>query len=149
MGNFKIEIEAVGSHGFSRETPNGETINYNGDNTDPDTLAFKFTKELSDAGNNVILAELTHWPSYTPIVDDLKRGVRALGDFITPWDSNAEPVLRFFVERHTADGQDVIARMYTQFAYALVRRLARSPERTLALRELLASYDNAKRSWVR
>jgi hypothetical protein len=35
--------------------------------------------------------------------------------------------------------------MYCHFAFALVRRFARSPERTLALRELLTSYDNAKR----
>ncbi len=142
MGNFKIEIEAVGGHGFSRETKEGERIPYeSAHENDPDRLAREFVQSLATKGCNVVFAELTHWPESTPIVDNLATATRGPGDFTGKWED--DPVLRFF----PATG-DPLARMYRQFAYALVRRLPRTPERTLALRELLASYDNAKRGVV-
>jgi hypothetical protein len=116
VGNFKIEIEAVGDHGFSRETKAGESIPYEtAHENDPDRFAFETTQKLKAMGCNVLVAELTHWPESTPIVDDLLSGRRAIGNFGDPYAAHfgEEPILRFFPMAYGADQKpDPLARMY-------------------------------------
>ncbi len=92
MGTFRIEIQAVGSHGCSREVKSGEVVRRCGDPSCPDCLARDFVKRLKDAGvyfdlgptndpGSLAYAKLTHWPyGHGTVTDDLLTGVRR-GDF--------------------------------------------------------------------
>lgn len=145
MGNFKIEIEAVGGHGVQREVKQGEVIDYAKSNpNEPDVLAKRFVEEFGKS-NNVLSAKLTHWPDTTPIIDDLKTGVREHGDFTERWQG--EDLLKFFAFGHLPEGpMRETSRQFCHLAYAMVRTLARSPERTVALRKLLEGKDAAVRA---
>lgn len=149
MGNFKIEIEAVGGHGDFREVKQGESLpayddHPGGPSGGPDHLARDFVGTLKKS-NNVLSAKLVHWPDTTPIVDNLLTGVREHGDFAERWQG--EEMLKHFPHQVMQEGpaRD-IARMFGHLAFMVVRTLPRSPERTVALRKLLEGCDAAVRA---
>lgn len=77
MGNFKIEVEAVGGHGCQREARDGQTVLGCGRMDCPDCIARVFVAELKRKGNSMVSARLVHWPGQTSqVVDDLLTGVR-------------------------------------------------------------------------
>lgn len=145
MGNFKIEIEAVGGHGTQRETLQGGSIDYSAAHpNDVDRLAKGFVDSYKQHAN-VISAKLIHWPDTTPIVDDLLTGVREHGDFAERWQG--EEMLKFFAFHHLPEGaMRETSRMFCHLAFMLVRTVPRSPERTVALRKLLEGKDAAVRA---
>ena len=144
MGNYKIEIEAVGGHGFAREVKQGESIPFGPEHNDPDNLAKQFT-ELLGKSNSIVSAKLTHWPDTTPIVDDLKTGKREHGDFTQAWQG--EEMLKYFAYGHLPEGaMRETSRQFCHLAFAIVRTVPRSPERTVALRKLLEGKDAAVRA---
>jgi hypothetical protein len=153
MGNFLIQIEAVGDHGTQRDIKEGETIDYSKSHEhDVERLAKEFVDAYAKRAN-IVSATITHWPESTPIVDNLVTSKRELGDF-------TESSKRFTDERMLTlfnlkmrpwnDGKqnavDAIGRLYRQLAHGIVRRIPAGPERTVALRDLLNSMDAALRA---
>jgi hypothetical protein len=150
MGNFKIEIEAIGGHGVCREVKQGEVIPYEaaasvpGHEREPDVLAKRFVEDFAKS-NNVISAKLIHWPDTTPIVDNLLTGVREHGDFMERWQG--EEMLRYFAFSHLPEGpMRETSRLFCRLAFMIVRTVPRSPERMVALRKLLEGKDAAVRA---
>lgn len=89
MGDFRIIINAVGSHGQDRDKKDGEVVDF-GANT-PEAIAKELVDKLKASGVNVEDASVIHWPldNYggqlkngrkTQIVDDLVTGKRT-GNF--------------------------------------------------------------------
>lgn len=77
MGNFTVEVEAVGGHGCQREAKSGEVVKGCGQPGCPDCAARGFVKALQIHGNNVLRATLRHWPhTDTEVTDDLLTGKR-------------------------------------------------------------------------
>lgn len=77
MGNFVIQIKAVGNHGCQRELKDGASVPDCGVPSCPDCIARRVVAELKRTGTDVQSATLTHWPdSPHTVVDDLKSGVR-------------------------------------------------------------------------
>lgn len=142
MGNFKIEIEAVGGHGSDRNAKQGEPLNI----TDgPDKQALDFVAQLMKSCS-VVSATLTHWPDTTPIVDDLKNGVRLARDFSVSWTD--EQILQFFSFNHLPEKMQAISKPFCHAAMRLVATLPRNAERTVALRKLLEAKDAAVRASI-
>lgn len=148
MGNFKIEIEAVGGHGTQRDTPQGAAIDYSQAHaSDVDRIAKEFVDGYAQHAN-IVSAKLIHWPDTTPIVDNLLTGVREHGDFRSEWQG--EDMLRFFAFGHLPEGpMRETSRLFCHLAYMLVRTTPRSAERTVALRKLLEGKDAAVRAAMR
>lgn len=72
MGNFVIEVKAVGGHGCQREVKDGEEVQGCGQMTCPDCIAREFVDRLKRSGSNVEEATLTHWPDQEgTVVDNL------------------------------------------------------------------------------
>lgn len=72
MGQFKIEVTAVGGHGCQRDKKDGDEVDVCGNPNCPDCTAREFVALLKLKGNNVEAATLTHWPGQTSqVVDDL------------------------------------------------------------------------------
>lgn len=88
MGQFRIEITAVGGHGCAREPKEGERV-YGCRRMDcPDCIAAEVVQRLAHSGANVEAATLTHWPSDpAEVVDRIEPGAhhaqvtRAKGSF--------------------------------------------------------------------
>lgn len=77
MGNFRIELNAVGGHGCQREVKAGEIVTGCGHAQCPDCVAREFVKQMKATGSAVDSATLTHWPGSTSEVkDDLLTGIR-------------------------------------------------------------------------
>lgn len=80
MGQFKVEVVAVGGHGCQRETvkDGGLLQQYCGNPTCPDCIAREFIRDLKRAGiYNIESATLTHWPGQkSEVQDDLLSGKR-------------------------------------------------------------------------
>ena len=77
MGDFRIEVNAVGGHGCQRELKDGANVESCGNPGCPDCLARKFVADLKAQGQSVKDALLIHWPNGTPtIVDNLLTGKR-------------------------------------------------------------------------
>lgn len=145
MGNFKLEIEAVGNHGTDRTAKEGETINF-GDAgpSNPDGSAQAFVLLLK-SGCSLVSAKLTHWPDTTPIVDNLLTGVRDHGSFSETWPG--EDMLKYFAFYHLPEGlMRETSRLFCHLAFMIVRSVPRSAERTVALRKLLEGKDAAVRA---
>ena len=78
MGQFRIEVTAVGGHGCQREIKDGGTVPGCGQPGCPDCAARQFVARLKAEGNNVEKAELIHWPGQKDEVkDDLLTGIRS------------------------------------------------------------------------
>ena len=115
MGNFKVELHAVGDHLGERHVGDGETLQGNvqpGDVGHLDTIVHKFVEDLQAAGASVESAVLTHWPdSADSIEDDLLTKIRHSGDNPhvgknTP-DDGDHPDLP--ADYETTDAQDPVA----------------------------------------
>jgi hypothetical protein len=81
MGNFKIEINAVGGHGCKREVKDGEKNYGCGQMTCPDCQARAFVAQLQRNGISVQSAELTHWPGEESQVADNLVTLERTGSF--------------------------------------------------------------------
>jgi hypothetical protein len=72
MGDFRIEVKAVGGHGCQREVKDGGDVHGCGQMGCPDCIAREFVATLQRKGNSVNSATLTHWPGQAgEVVDDL------------------------------------------------------------------------------
>ena len=146
MGTYKIEIEAVGGHGADRTAKPGDTLNLGEPGPfNPDAIAKQFVDALAATGG-LVSATLTHWPDTTPIVDDLKAGVRLARSFGEEWQG--EPILQFFSFAHLPPAMQLVSRPFCHLAYQLVATLPRNAERTVALRKLLEAKDAAVRAAI-
>jgi hypothetical protein len=144
VGNFKIEIEAVGGHGIQREVKQGETIDYAAaDPKYPDAMAAAFVRDLARS-NNVLSARIVHWPDSSPIVDNMLTGKREVRDFAQKWEG--EPILQFFAFGHLPLHLQEVSRGFAHAAFGLVAALPRNAERSVALRKLLEAKDAAVRA---
>jgi hypothetical protein len=77
MGNYRVEIEAVGGHGCQREVKEGSVVYGCGRRDCPDCAAREFVAELKRKGNSMVHARLIHWPGTpTEVQDDLLTGIR-------------------------------------------------------------------------
>lgn len=147
MGNFKIEIEAVGGHGTQRDVKQGEVIDYAKSHpSEPDAMAAEFVKQMTVAGMPPVRAKLIHWPDSSPIVDDLVSGKREVRDFTQEWAG--EPILQFFAFAHLPPRLQDVSRGFAHAAFGLVAALPRNAERTVALRKLLEAKDAAVRAAI-
>lgn len=84
MGQFKIEIIAVGGHGCDRAAKPGDLLKRHSapENHDPDCLAMELVEKLQQAGYDVKEAKLVHWPGTEDrVIDDLKARTRSDGNF--------------------------------------------------------------------
>ena len=72
MGDFRVEVNAIGGHGCQRELKDGSTVEPCGSDSCPDCIARRMVVELQAKGSIVRDALLIHWPNSTPtIVDNL------------------------------------------------------------------------------
>ena len=78
MGQFIVEIDAVGAHGCQRNIKDGQLVQqFCGSVGCPDCQAREFVRLLKRSGTMVNSAKLTHWPGQTSTVqDDLITFVR-------------------------------------------------------------------------
>lgn len=77
MGQFKVEVIAVGGHGCQREFGDGTIVHGCELPGCPDCAARHFVDELRRQGQNVESATLTHWPGQpNQVVDNLVSRVR-------------------------------------------------------------------------
>jgi len=77
MGNFVIDVEAVGGHGCQREKGDGARIESCGSPGCPDCLTRRFVEELRRVGCSLVRGRLIHWPGQQGSVeDDLLSGIR-------------------------------------------------------------------------
>lgn len=83
MGQFRIEITAVGKHGCDRSAqPGGRLHERCGRLTCPDCLALDFVQALRQKGVLIVEASFTHFTgSNQEVVDDLLENVRTSGNF--------------------------------------------------------------------
>lgn len=81
MGDFRIEIHAVGSHGCQRDVKDGQEVHGCKNMHCPDCLAREFVALLQSRGVSVKSAVLRHWPdSDGEVKDDLVTKIRS-GNF--------------------------------------------------------------------
>lgn len=71
MGDFRIEINAVGGHGCQREAKDGEKVFGCGRMDCPDCLTAKFVADLARSGAMIKDAKLVHWPGQPNEVTDV------------------------------------------------------------------------------
>jgi len=77
MGNYIIEIEAVGGHGCERHVKDGGTNHGCHQFGCPDCETRAFVKHLKAQGNSIQSATFTHWPGQpSEVKDDLLTGIR-------------------------------------------------------------------------
>lgn len=87
MGDYRIVIEGVGSHGCGRESKDGEIVSRCGRNGCVDCMAIALVDSLKSSGGSVAMARLEHWPipgaagttrtENAGPIDDLISGTRA------------------------------------------------------------------------
>lgn len=64
MGDFRITVEAMGSHGCDRDAKIGDPLNRAcGRQTCPDCLTAEFVMKMKHAGLIISKATFTHWPA--------------------------------------------------------------------------------------
>lgn len=61
MGNWRIEIEAIGGHGCERQVKDGEEVYGCNRMGCPDCECRRFLKQLQQ-NNSIVEAHLIHWP---------------------------------------------------------------------------------------
>lgn len=78
MGQFRIEITAVGGHGADRQRKDGESLDFEALPIDEvDRAAWECVQALKARGCNVESAALIHWPGQEhTVTDDLLAQVR-------------------------------------------------------------------------
>lgn len=78
MGQFRVEVTAVGGHGCQRQVKDGQQLQqFCGSPSCPDCTAREFVRDLKRIGVSVESAVLRHWPdTTTEVQDDLLTGKR-------------------------------------------------------------------------
>jgi len=78
MGQFRVEVTAVGGHGCQRQVKDGEQLQqFCGSPSCPDCTAREFVRDLKRVGCSIEEAKLVHWPgTSTEVKDDLLTGKR-------------------------------------------------------------------------
>ena len=78
MGDFRVEIRAVGGHGCQRTVKSGGQVqNFCGNVACPDCITREYLRALKRANIQISTAFLTHWPGTpTEVKDDLVSGTR-------------------------------------------------------------------------
>jgi hypothetical protein len=72
MGQFRVEIVAVGGHGCERDRKDGEQVYGCNSRNCPDCITREFLETLQRKGSSIEKAELIHWPgSPSEVRDDL------------------------------------------------------------------------------
>lgn len=80
MGNFNIEIKAVGGHGCQRDVKSGGILYGCGSDTCPDCIIARAVSDLLRAGVLVESAKIVHWPGQpTEVVDEFVTGAPPSG----------------------------------------------------------------------
>jgi len=69
MGNYRIVVNAIGGHGCQREVKDGGKVMGCKFQTCPDCITQEYVAKLA-ACQNVVSAELIHWPGETSEVRD-------------------------------------------------------------------------------
>lgn len=73
MGDFRVELNAVGGHGCQREVKDGGEVYGCGHVRCPDCITARFVREMIAAGASVKSATLTHWPGQpSQVVDEFE-----------------------------------------------------------------------------
>lgn len=148
MGNFKIEINAVGGHGDDRDAMPGEQLRLSDHAHTPDRRAYDYVQQLKDAGffSNGGSALFTHWPGEPgEVVDDLLTGKRLAGAFKGEREAD-EQIMQFFNWMHLPAELGAISRPFAEIARRIIRTTPRNAERTVTLRKLLEAKDCAVRA---
>lgn len=70
MGNFRIVIDAVGAHGCSRASKDGEKFSGCGRLDCPDCVTAEFIQRLKLSQSSIQSAKLIHWPEEPGTVED-------------------------------------------------------------------------------
>jgi hypothetical protein len=70
MGDFTVEVKAVGGHGCQREVKDGGTMKDCGQPGCPDCIARRFVADLKAHGCSVNSATIVHWPGQPATVKD-------------------------------------------------------------------------------
>lgn len=70
MGDFRVEVNAVGGHGCCRDSRDGETVYGCGHVSCPDCITARYIAEMMRAGVAVNHATITHWPGQPSEVRD-------------------------------------------------------------------------------
>ena len=84
MGQFRVEVTAVGGHGCQRQVREGEQLQqFCGSPTCPDCEAREFVRKLKRLGVMVEKGVIIHWPGSTTEVQDeiFPANKRAKGNF--------------------------------------------------------------------
>jgi hypothetical protein len=78
VGQFKVEVIAVGPHGCDRETKDGETVEPCGNEERcPDCMTRALVDTIKESGMEIEKATFTHWPgTASEVEDDLLTGKR-------------------------------------------------------------------------
>lgn len=78
MGNFRIEIEAVGGHGDARDVGDGGKLDFSSYNPKSlDKVAYEAVNELRARGATIVSAKLIHWPGEKgEVTDDVLKQTR-------------------------------------------------------------------------
>lgn len=81
MGQFAVEVKAVGNHGCNRQVKDGEAHIGCQHRDCPDCVAREFVRRLVAQGTSVESATLIHWPdTENEVRENLLTGVRT-GNF--------------------------------------------------------------------
>ena len=82
MGNYRVEVDAVGGHGCQRDVGDGETVEEScGNEHCPDCITREFVAKLKAKGSTVNSATLTHWPGQESEVKDDLLTLERTGSF--------------------------------------------------------------------
>jgi hypothetical protein len=78
MGQFRVEVTAVGGHGCQRQIKDGGQVQqFCGIPGCPDCAAREFVRLLKRTGASLEKAEIIHWPgTSTEVRDDMLTGLR-------------------------------------------------------------------------
>lgn len=78
MGQFRVEVTAVGGHGCQRHIKDGEQLQqFCGSPSCPDCIAREFVRSLKRIGTTLEKGEIIHWPgTASEVRDDILTGKR-------------------------------------------------------------------------
>lgn len=78
MGDFRIQIDAVGGHGCQRDVKDGGIVYGCGSMNCPDCITAEFVSKMLRSGAHVKAATLVHWPGQSSeVVDDFDVAAQA------------------------------------------------------------------------
>lgn len=117
MGHYRLTLVGVGGHGCQRERGSGSSVTGCNRPNCPDCILREAVRRLQRANENLLQAELEHWPEdlgYAPgqqVIDDLLSGTRR-GSFPEQAERAKElsSLLKVRWQDRTADGVSQIKR---------------------------------------